>query len=114
MATGGVNALFLGANVLVYATVPTAPLHTIAASRIAAERAANRELWTSRQILREYLSVLSRPQSFTPPFSAAQLIKEVSAFQVQFLVAADDARVTARLLHLINTVSIGGKEIHDD
>jgi len=39
MTTGGVDALFLDTNVLVYATAPTSPLHTVAASRIAAEQA---------------------------------------------------------------------------
>ena len=113
MTTGGVNAVFLDTNILVYATVPTAPLHARAAARVAAERAAGHELWISRQILREYLSALSRPQSFTPPFAAAHLIQEVTAFQAHFVVAEDDARVTANLLTLLASIPLAGKQVHD-
>jgi len=35
------------------------------------------------------------------------------AFQRQFIVAEDDARVTSRLLHLLTAVTVGGKQIHD-
>jgi predicted nucleic acid-binding protein len=48
MTTGGVDALFIDTNVLVYATVPPAPLHAAAKTKIAAERVAGRELWISR------------------------------------------------------------------
>jgi len=113
MTTGGVDALFLDTNILVCATAPTASLHSVAAARIAADRAAGHELWISRQILREYLSALSRPQSFSPPFSAAHLITEVTAFQAKFIVAEDDARVTANLLRLLAAIPIGGKQVHD-
>jgi predicted nucleic acid-binding protein len=113
MTTGAVDALFLDTNVLVYATAPTAPLHAVASARIAAELAAGHELWISRQILREYLSALSRPQSFTPPFSTTQLIAEVTALQAKFIVAESDAQVTANLLGILGSISIGGKQIHD-
>jgi predicted nucleic acid-binding protein len=87
MATGAADTLFIDTNVLVYATVPAAPLHSTAASRLATERLAGTELWISRQILREYLAVLSRPQTFSPPLSAVQLVPQVLAFQVQFHIA---------------------------
>ena len=113
MTIGGVDALFIDTNVLVYATAPPAALHAAARARLAAERAAGHELWISRQILREFLSTLSRPQSFTPPLSAADLTKEVKKFQAQFIVAEDDAQITANLLGLLATIPIGGKQVHD-
>ena len=113
MTTGGVDALFIDTNVLVFATVPPAPLHAAAKAKLAAERAAGHELWISRQVLRESLSALGRPQTFTPPLSPAHLAKEVTAFQAQFIVAEDDALVTANLLGLLASVPIGGKQVHD-
>jgi predicted nucleic acid-binding protein len=113
MTTGGVDALFIDTNVLVFATVPPAPLHAAAKAKIAAERVAGRELWISRQILREFLSALSRPQTFTPPVPPAILVKEVTEFQARFFMAEDDARVTSRLLHLLTIVQVGGKQVHD-
>jgi predicted nucleic acid-binding protein len=113
MTTGGVDALFIDTNVLVYATVPPAPLCSAAKAKLAAERAAGHELWISRQILREFLATLSRPQTFTPPLSAAQLAQEVAAFQRQFHIAEDNAGVTAHLLRLLASIPIGGKQVHD-
>jgi predicted nucleic acid-binding protein len=113
MTTGGVDALFIDTNVLVYATVPPAPLHAAAKAKIAAERVAGREIWISRQILREFLSTLSRPQTFTPPLAPAILVKEVIAFQAQFLIAEDDAQITASLLALLTSIPFGGKQVHD-
>jgi predicted nucleic acid-binding protein len=113
MTTGAVEPLFLDTNVLVYATVPAAPLHTPAAAVLATAQAAGGELWISRQILREYLAVLSRPQTFTPPIAAHQLVNEVQAFQALFLIADETAVVTANLLNLISTVPVSGKQVHD-
>jgi predicted nucleic acid-binding protein len=113
MTTGGVDAIFIDTNVLVFATVPPAPLHAAAKAKIIAERLAGRELWISRQILREFLSALSRPQTFTPPLAPAVLVKEVNAFQAQFIMAEDDARITTNLLALLTSIPIGGKQVHD-
>jgi predicted nucleic acid-binding protein len=113
MTTGAVNALFLDTNVLVYATIPVAPLHAIAAAAIADAYAAGRELWISRQILREYLATLSRPLTFTPALTPAQLVGQVLAFQAQFRIAEDNAIITANLRNLLSTVSFGGKQVHD-
>lgn len=113
MATGAVDALFIDTNVLVYATVPPAPLCAAAKAKLAAERAAGHELWISRQIVCEFLSALSRPQTFTPPLAPAILAKEVAAFQAHFIIAEDDAVITANLLGLLTSIPIGGKQVHD-
>ena len=65
MATMAASAVFLDTNVLVYATVASAPLHLIAAEAIERLEQEGGELWISRQVIREYLAVLTRPQTFT-------------------------------------------------
>lgn len=57
-------ALFIDTNVLVYANVAEAPLHQAALSALQSARDAGRTLWISRQVLREYLVTLTRPQAF--------------------------------------------------
>lgn len=57
------DGVFVDTNVWVYASVPNAPLH--AQARQALER-ATAPLWTSRQVLREFLAAMSRPQTFFP------------------------------------------------
>jgi hypothetical protein len=65
MATGDANFLFRDTHVLVYANVASASLHDRALETIGAHYPLGTELWISRQVLREYLAVLSRPQTFT-------------------------------------------------
>ena len=47
-------ALFVDTNVLVYANVAEAPLHQAALNALQSARDADRALWISRQVLREY------------------------------------------------------------
>ncbi len=113
MTTGAADPAFVDTNLLVYSTVSAAPFHAAAVTALADEQAAGRELWISRQVLREYLAVLSRPQTFTPPISPAQLVQQVQALQNQFHITEDSTLVTANLLGLLSTLAIGGKQVHD-
>ena len=108
-----VDGLFLDTNVLVQATQVTAPLHQVTRAAVAAAFARGRELWISRQVLREYLAVLSRPQTYTAPLDAATLARRVQQFEAQFAVADDDARVTAQLVALLQRFPTGGRQVHD-
>ena len=82
--TGGDKRVFLDTNVLVYANVAEAPLHLVALQVIQLREQAGVELWISRQVLREYLATLSRPQTFTPPIPVATLITQVHSFATRF------------------------------
>ncbi len=64
MATTDVEPVFLDTNVLVYANVAESPFHPRALSAIETRYDSGIELWTSRQVLREFLATLTRPQSF--------------------------------------------------
>lgn len=72
MGTMAARRIFLDTNVLIRASIDTAPLHTIARERIATLEQRRAELWISRQVLREYLAVLSRPQAWSAPPCSAQ------------------------------------------
>lgn len=113
MMTGDGEAIFIDTSVLVYASVVEAPLHLVALGEIQRIEQAGVELWLSRQVLREYLAVLSRPQTYTTPVSASILVSQVQAFEKRFRIAEDGPEVTARLLDLMEQVPIGGKQIHD-
>lgn len=41
-------------------------------------------LWISRQVLREFMAVLSRPQTFAAPRSAATIVERVRYLQAHF------------------------------
>lgn len=109
----GADRIFVDTNVLVYATVAAAPVHAAARQALADRRASGTELWISRQILREYVAVLTRPQTFARPISMTDVAADVRSFERQLQVADDTAPVTAQLLQLLEEVPTGGKQVHD-
>lgn len=106
------DALFVDTNVLVYANVTEAPQHTAALAAIAQAHEAGRTLWISRQVLREYLVTLTRPQTFQQ-VPKATVLKQVRLFREHFEIADDTGTVTRQLLDLIAGILIGGKQVHD-
>ncbi len=113
MATMAVDRVFLDTNVLVRANVSSAPLHQEALQAIESREQAGVDLWISRQVLREYLAVLTRPQAFTAPIAITTLAAQVRLFETRFFVADEGPSVTAHLLSLLETIPAGGKQIHD-
>jgi predicted nucleic acid-binding protein len=113
MMTGDANSVFLDTNILVYASIPESPLHLVAIETIQTLQEAGTELWISRQVLREYLATLTRPQAFTEPIPIATLIAEIRFFANRFRIAEDNLQVTERLLALMEQVPIGGRQVHD-
>jgi predicted nucleic acid-binding protein len=86
------GALFLDTNTLVYANVIEAPFHEQALTAINAARQAGRTIWISRQVIREYLATLTRPQTFER-VPKATVLAQVEQFIGQFEVADDTAAV---------------------
>ncbi len=113
MATKEDNRLFVDTNILVYAVVSRAPFHAEARHAIHVQQETGVELWISRQVLREYLATLSRPQTFAIPQPSEILIEDVRKLQDRFSIAEDGPAVTSQLLELLQAVPVGGKQIHD-
>ena len=111
--SGDVDALFLDTNVLVYANVSESPLHQVALNAIQTYYDAEVELWISRQILREFMAVLTRPQTFAQPQPISKITKRVRFFERHFRMAEDSHDITERLLALMEQIPIGGKQVHD-
>ncbi|HLQ85307.1 MAG TPA: PIN domain-containing protein [Salinisphaeraceae bacterium] len=105
-------ALFVDTNVLVYANVMEAPQHQAALSVIRAAREAGRPLWISRQVLREYLALMTRPQTFAN-LPRTTVLEQVRLFLDQFEIADETAAVTEALCQLVASTPIGGKQTHD-
>ncbi|WP_372983029.1 type II toxin-antitoxin system VapC family toxin [Marinobacter sediminum] len=112
MATMDDNALFVDTNVLVYANVIETPFHEQALAAINAAYQANRTIWISRQIIREYLVTMTRPQAFEN-LPKATALEQIDQFIERFQVADDTAAVTGQLVKLMGDFQIGGKQVHD-
>ncbi len=64
---GAANSVFLDTNILVYANVSESSFHQAALQKIQNLYDTEIELWVSRQVLREFIVTLTRPQAFTNP-----------------------------------------------
>lgn len=113
MTTAGDEAIFLDTNVLVYANVAESPLHEAARRAVETRYNAGMELWVSRQVLREFVVILTCPQAFANPRPVATVIERVRFFQSRFRVADDGQGVTEKLLALLEQVPVGGRQVHD-
>jgi len=113
MATTAAEPIFVDTNVLVYAHVAEAPWHQEARDAIVDHEATGAPLWVSRQILREYLVSLTRPQQFPMPPSLDTVVAQVRQFQQRFRVASEGPEVTTRLLALLIEVPTRGRRVHD-
>jgi predicted nucleic acid-binding protein len=113
MATTAVEPVFVDTNNLIYAQQALSPFHAPATAKLHALASAGHPLWISRQVLREYLAVMSRPGMLTAPVPMASLVFDVQAFQRQFLVAEDGPIVTGCPLNLLASIPCAGKQVHD-
>ncbi|MBZ0315159.1 MAG: type II toxin-antitoxin system VapC family toxin [Anaerolineae bacterium] len=113
MTTRSSNRIFVDTNILIYASVPTSPLHAQAVSRLRSLRRSGSELWISRQTLREYMSVVTRPQTFIKPYSPTGLVGQIRRFQQRFEIAEDNSRVMSALLKLLDYPGAQGKQVFD-
>ena len=105
-------SLFVDTNVLVYANVAEAPLHKSALRALQSARDAGSTLWISRQVLREHLVTLTRPQTFAA-VPRATVLDQVRLFVDRFQVTDSTETVTTKLLNLMAEVPGGGKQVHD-
>ncbi len=71
------------------------------------------KFWTSRQVLREFIAVATRPGAVTPSPTGQALAEAVGQFERQFEIADEDGSVTAILLGLVTSRKIQGKQVHD-
>ncbi len=112
MARTAVDAVFIDTNVLVAATIVEAPWHRESLASLQSDLVWS-SAWISRQVLREYLAVLSRPQQFSRPLPPKALAAQIADFQARYRIAEDSTKVTRKLLELIQKFEVGGRQIHD-
>jgi toxin-antitoxin system PIN domain toxin len=113
MATTSVKPAFIDTNVLVYANTKQSPMHDRALAALRQLWDGGADLWISRQVLREYLAVMTRPQLFATPLPIEAAIQDIRAFQAHFRIADDGPPVTENLLMLLREVVVSGKQVHD-
>jgi len=112
-AAAAPEPVFVDTNVLIYAAIPAFAWHADAVARLTELKAVGAPLWISRQTLREYLSALSRPSTYTPTIAMASLLADIPALLARFQVVEDGPAVTSALITLLASVPCGGKQVYD-
>ncbi len=109
----GGERLFLDTNVLASAIIPESPRYFHAQGLLRRLARSNRELWISRQIIREFIATMSRQELFRQKFSQRDLTDAGRNLVKRYIVAEDQDIITEQLFLLLEHVPCGGKQIHD-
>ena len=90
--------MFIDTNVLIKARILEAPDHDIARERLSRALQEPEPLRISRQLVREYLPVVTRPQSWPAAITREEAIEDASQLLGSFAVLEDGPIVTESLL----------------
>lgn len=105
--------MFIDTNILVSARSVDNPHHDAAVSLLEHAFRGREPLRISRQIIREYLAVVTRPQTWMAPLTPDEAIDDVSRMFRDFEILEDGQAVTDQLLALLREIPAGGRQIHD-
>ena len=105
--------VFIDTNVLISAVASRSPHYFRARGLLARIEQQDLEPWVSRQVLRELLSGMSRPQVFSRPFTPAEILQTAQAYEAMFVFAEDLPIVAQQLYLLLEQIPFGGKQVHD-
>lgn len=114
MATTVGDRALLDTNVLVAATDEDRPEHARAVEALTRWPAEGVVLYTSGQIVREYLAVATRPVERNGlGLERGAAVANVKALRTRLRFLTEDAKVAGRLLGLLDEVDCAGKQVHD-
>ena len=113
MTITGAEPVFVDTIVLVHANNADSPFQEAARQHLQELAAGGHAMWISRQVLREYAAVISRLMNERNAFDGPAIVSDLLRFEQEFLVADDDAAVSAQLRRLIVSHAVKGKQTHD-
>jgi predicted nucleic acid-binding protein len=105
--------VFVDTNILIYAGRTAEPFSRAACDALDAAEAAGDELCISREVLREYLAAVTRPQVTVGPMPVTEAVADVTRLEEIFTVFEDGPAVTEGLYALLLQVPTGGRQVHD-
>jgi predicted nucleic acid-binding protein len=105
--------LFVDTNVLVQARFAPAPFHARARRALETGLRGGEPLRESRQFLREYLAVVTRPQTWAVPLPVAEALADLERLERDYAILEDGPAVTREPTALCRAVPLGGRQVHD-
>jgi predicted nucleic acid-binding protein len=108
------DRVMLDTSVFLAATDESRTEHRDALSLLNRWPDADTALCVSGQVLREYLAVATRPATSNGlGLKPAEAAGNVRAIRQQTALLTEDARVTERLLRLLDDTGFAGRQVHD-
>lgn len=108
------DRVVLDTNVLIAATDQGRPEHARALSALTDWPASGTTLYASGQVLREYLSVVTRPlRANGLGLAQSDAVANVRKLTERMGLLAETEKVHERLLALLDTTPCSGKQVHD-
>lgn len=105
--------MFFDTNIIVYSFVPSAPFHDQAKEVLANCVSNGDSISISRQVIREIIATLTRPQTYSLPLPIVDVVQAIESIQSKVDVLEDGSKVTQILLDLLQKIPCGGKQVHD-
>lgn len=112
MKLGTKTPVFLDTNILLRYDILETPEHQQVRSAVKTLIEWDCQLWISRQVIREYCRALTHP-AFPQALDMPQAVKRARQIVPFFHVADEHEQVMQKLFVLLETVAIGGKQVHD-
>ena len=105
--------MFVDTNVLVRSRFDAAPGNAVARYWMKETSDSGETLRISRQIVREYLATVTRPQSRSPAVPMELALTQVAELEAKFEILEDGPAVAEMLVALCREVPLGGRQVHD-
>ncbi len=104
---------FVDTNVLLRSLIDEFPESAACRALMVEQRKAEKEMWVSRQVIRELLVQLTHPRTLKIPLTNEQVQSQIETVLTLFLIADETSATTSMLLTLLRDYSVSGKQIHD-
>lgn len=104
--------MFADTNILICSRVMGSPDHLVARAMLQRAFQGPEPVRISRQIIREYLSAITRP-TWAGHISREDALNDVVTLLDRFEILEDGPRVTETLLALCREVVVNSRQIHD-
>ena len=85
--------MFVDTNIFVFARNLQAPASAVARSALVKARDEDEPVRISRQVMREYLSVMTRPQTWSRPLSMTEALNDFAWMETTFEILEDSRQV---------------------
>jgi predicted nucleic acid-binding protein len=108
-----IDKLFIDTNILIYATLIGSPFHITAWQKLQDFQNAQTQLWVNRQVIREYLSTISKLSTSNPRVVASVHLADLQVLLEDFTIADENEFTTRELFYILEQVAYGRKQVHD-